>query len=59
MPNSRIISGRLDQSDATENPAGGARVKNLAEKIAEIGARRTRCTEMLAELDKTGESQNH
>ena len=48
---------RLDQSDVTENPAGGARVKNLAEKIAAIGARRTRCTEMLAELDKTGESQ--
>ena len=37
---------RLDQSDVTENPAGGARVKP-AEKIAAIGARRTRCTEML------------
>src|ERR1700676_3458679 len=48
---------RLDQSDVTEHPAGGARVKNLGEKIAAIGARRTRCTEMLAELDKTGESQ--
>src|ERR1700759_909309 len=44
---------RLDQSDVTENPAGGARVKNLSEKSAAIGARRTRCTEMLAELDKT------
>ena len=48
---------RLDHSDVAETPAGGARVKNLAEKIAAIGARRTRCTEMLAELDKTGESQ--
>ena len=48
---------RLDQSDAAESPAGGARVKNLAEKIAAIGARRTRCTQMLAELDKTGENQ--
>src|ERR1700693_4336320 len=48
---------RLDQSDVAENPSGGARVHNLAEKIAAIGARRTRCTEMLAQLDKTGENQ--
>jgi transposase len=48
---------RLNQSDAAESPAGGARVQNLAEKIASIGARRTRCTEMLAELDKTKENQ--
>src|SRR6202162_4589530 len=48
---------RLDQSDVTENPAGGARVKNLAEKIAAIRERRTRCEQMLAHLDQTGEEQ--
>jgi len=35
----------------------GTRVKNLAEKIAAVRERRTRCQEMLAELDRTGESQ--
>ena len=48
---------RLDHSDATEQSAGGARVANLAEKIAAIRGRRERCQEMLAELDRTGESQ--
>ena len=48
---------RLDKSDAVEQAAGGLRVKNLAEKIAAVRARRTRCQEMLAELDRTGESQ--
>jgi len=48
---------RLDQSDAAEITTGGSRVKNLAEKIAAIRARRTRCKEMLAHLDKTGEDQ--
>jgi transposase len=48
---------RLDQSDATERKTGGSRVKNLAEKIAAIGKRRTRCKDMLAELDRTGEDQ--
>jgi hypothetical protein len=57
MANARDYLRRLDPSDVTENRAGGARVKNLAEKIAAIGAPRTRCTEILAELDKTGESQ--
>jgi hypothetical protein len=33
------------------------RVKNLAEKIAVIRERRARCKEMLAKLDRTGESQ--
>jgi Transposase DDE domain len=37
--------------------SGGSRVKNLAEKIAAVGDRRTRCQEMLAELDRTGEDQ--
>src|SRR6202453_4316341 len=48
---------RLDQSDASEIKTGGSRVKNLAEKIAAIGKRRTRCKAMLAELDRTGEDQ--
>jgi transposase len=48
---------RLDTSDAAEQGAGGSRVKNLAEKIAAVSERRARCREMLAELDRTGESQ--
>src|SRR5712671_4609772 len=48
---------RLDQSDATETRTGGSRVKNLAEKIAAIRERRTRCKDMLARLDQTGEDQ--
>jgi Transposase DDE domain. len=48
---------RLDQSDATESQTGGSRVKNLAEKIAAIRERRTRCTTMLEQLERTGEDQ--
>ena len=48
---------RLDQGDVTENGTAGSRVKNLAEKIAAIRTRRTRCKTMLAELDRTGEDQ--
>src|SRR5271156_1136339 len=48
---------RLDTSDAAEQTAGGSRVNNLAEKIATVRERRARCQEMLAELDRTGESQ--
>ena len=48
---------RLDRSDASESTTGGSRVKNLAEKIAAIRQRRTRCEEMLAHLDQTGEEQ--
>jgi len=48
---------RLEQSDATEIKTGGSRVKNLAEKINAIRERRTRCANMLAELDRTGEDQ--
>jgi IS5 family transposase len=48
---------RLDQSDTTESKTGGSRVKNLAERIAAIRERRTRCMDMLAELDRTGEDQ--
>src|ERR1700746_2765060 len=43
---------RLDKSDATESPTGGSRVKNLAEKIAAIRERRTRCKAMLEQLDR-------
>src|SRR5271163_2790305 len=48
---------RMDQGDAKESGAGGTRVKNLAEKIAAIRGRRDRSKELLAELDRTGESQ--
>jgi transposase len=48
---------RLDTSDVAEQKAGGSRVKNLAEKIAAVRERRTRCQTMLAELDRSGESQ--
>jgi transposase len=48
---------RLDQSDATESKTGGSRIKNLAEKIAAIRERRTRCKDMLAQLEQTGEDQ--
>lgn len=48
---------RLDQSDAAEQSAGGARVENLVEKIAAVRERRDRCEAMLAELDRTGENQ--
>src|SRR5208283_2545480 len=48
---------RLDRSDAAESTTGGSRVQNLAEKIAAIRARRTRCKDMLAQLDRTGEDQ--
>src|SRR3954465_9669278 len=48
---------RLDQSDVSESRTAGSRIKNLAEKIAAIRERRTRCKAMLAELDRTGEDQ--
>jgi transposase len=48
---------RLDQSDASESKTGGSRVNNLAAKIAAIRTRRTRCQDMLAQLDRTGEDQ--
>jgi transposase len=48
---------RLDHGDATESGTAGSRVRNLAEKIAAIRARQTRCKDMLAELERTGEDQ--
>src|ERR671932_143619 len=48
---------RLDQADAAESKTGGSRVENLAEKMAAIRERRTRCKAMLEQLDRTGEDQ--
>src|ERR1700712_838667 len=48
---------RLDQSDAGEVKTTGSRVRNLAEKIAAIRERRTRCKDMLEQLERTGEDQ--
>src|ERR671932_629427 len=48
---------RLDHADAAETGTSGSRVETLAEKIAAVRGRRERCQEMLAELDRTGESQ--
>src|SRR5436309_13527133 len=48
---------RLNHADAAETGTSGSRVENLAEKIAAVRGRRERCQEMLAELDRTGESQ--
>jgi len=48
---------RLDQGDAAERGMAGSRVRNLAEKIAALRQRRERYTNMLAELQRTGESQ--
>jgi transposase len=48
---------RLDTDDAIESDTGGARDKNLAEQIAAVRGRRDRSKALLAELDRTGESQ--
>ena len=48
---------RLDRSDAAEQSTGGARVENLAEKVAAVRDRRERCKAMLATLEQTGEDQ--
>jgi transposase len=49
---------RLDEGDATEGGAGGgSRTQNLAEKIATLRAARDRRESLLAELERTGESQ--
>jgi hypothetical protein len=48
---------RLDQTDATESGAASSQVKNLSEKIAAIRGQRDRSEVMLAELDRTEESQ--
>jgi hypothetical protein len=48
---------RLDEGDVAENGTHGSRVKNLAEKIEALKEKRGRYGEMLAELEKSGESQ--
>ncbi len=50
---------RLDQSDVTENGTAGLRVKNLAEKIAAIRKRRTRCEDMQDELPEVSPSSRN
>jgi IS5 family transposase len=49
---------RLDEGDVAEcGTGGGARAKNLADKIATIRKTRDRYGSLLAALDRTGESQ--
>jgi transposase len=48
---------RLDQGDAAEAATGGARVKNLAEKIEALSKKRARYDAMLKQLQHTGEDQ--
>jgi transposase len=49
---------RLDEGDIEEGgTGGGARTKNLAEKIAALREKRGRYGALLAELDRTGENQ--
>ena len=48
---------RLDAGDAAEQATGGARVKNLAEKIAALSKKRGRYDAMLKQLERTGEDQ--
>ncbi len=49
---------RLDNGDLEEEgTGGGSRAQNLAEKIAAIRTKRDRLTALLADLDRSGESQ--
>ena len=49
---------RLDEGDVADGAtSGGARTKNLAEKIAVLGEKRRRYDAMLAQLERTGEDQ--
>src|SRR6202161_1563897 len=49
---------RLDHGDVEDGAtSGGARTKNLAEKIAALSEKRGRYQAMLAQLDRTGEDQ--
>ena len=49
---------RLDEGDVADGAtSGGARTKNLAEKIAALGEKRGRYQAMLAQLGRTGEHQ--
>ena len=48
---------RLDEGDAAEKATGGARVKNLAEKIEALSKKRSKYDAMLKNLERTGEDQ--
>jgi transposase len=48
---------RLDEGDVEEAGTDGSRVKNLAEKIEALRKKRGRYGALLAELEKSGESQ--
>jgi transposase len=48
---------RLDEGDATEKRTGGARTKNLAEKIEALKKKRGEYAAHLAALEKSGEDQ--
>jgi transposase len=48
---------RLDEGDAVEQATGGARVKNLAEKIEALSKKRGEYDAMLKQLERTGEDQ--
>ena len=48
---------RLDEGDVAEAGTGGARTKDLAEKIEELRNKRGRYAAMLGELERSGESQ--
>ena len=48
---------RLDEGDAAEQGTSGARVNNLAEKIAALSKKRGRYGAMLKQLERTGEDQ--
>ena len=49
---------RLDEGDVEDGAtSGGARTKNLAEKIAALSEKRRRYNAMLSQLERTGEDQ--
>jgi len=48
---------RLDEGDVAEQGTSGARTKNLAEKIEALRKKRGQYDAMLADLERTGESQ--
>lgn len=48
---------RLDEGDAAEKATGGARMKNLAEKIEALSKKRGEYDVMLRRLERTGEDQ--
>jgi transposase len=53
----KTADATIDDYDAMERGTGGSRVRNLPEKIAALQKRREHYKSMLAELERTGESQ--